>query len=985
MLNRRPFSHLIIIAAIALTMLLGATHALAANGVAGDSIIWNISKEGVLTISGNGKMDKSENWSSYRRDITSVEIGEGITTLSDDAFYGCDKIKFISLPSTMTKIGDRAFYGCKDLESIFIPASVTKIGDYALSNTGLTSVVIEEGATEVWSDAFYGCDKLTSVVIPSTIRKIGDRAFYGCKKLTTLSIPAGVKSIGDYALSNSGLETVIIADGVTEIWADAFYGCDKLQNIIIPSTVTEIDDRAFYGCKKLKRLIIPSGIDDIGDFVFSSSGLEEVIFTNGTNEIPDEMFYGCDKLERVLIPASVSEIGDLAFYGCKSLETIYYSGSEKDWLSIDVGDYNNPLNIVSKICNYTDDDFPKREDAAAINSADTTSTETAQDAPTVNERPDIQTGNFVDGGTSGSITWTFDSNGLLTLSGTGEIDDEGSWRFYRSSIKSVIIEDGIEKIGENAFKSYNELSYIYIPNTVTKIGDRAFYYCTSLESITIPASVTNMGEFIFCGSTLKTVTFQEGATIISENAFRSSEYLESVVLPNTITTIEDRAFYYCTSLESITIPASVTDMGEFIFCGSTLKTVTFQEGATIIGENAFRSSEYLENVVLPNTITTIEDRAFYFCTNLKEITLPNSISSWGEFIFSGSALETVTFREGLQLIGENAFRNADKLKTVNLPNTLIEIEDRAFYVTEDLEEITIPANLKKMGEFIFYGSGLKKVIIAEGATTVYEEAFNACDHLEEVYLPSTITEIQDRAFYGCDNLKSIVIPASLKEVGDYVFYGSALETIYFCGSPAEWNSINIQNNYVINSAQIFFNYIPEEAIVNCSEEENSSISNATAMSTEFIVMPVSTATVEPIMSQTTSFDEWDCPNCGEHTSGNFCNHCGTKRLPTDVGATSEPTAEQSSRTETFIVKLNDGTEVLVRKSVKEVMDAYETFIDEYKDAMKRMSNGDFSESMIVMEKYTELEEKLNNMDDLTEGEELYCFEVSTRILQKMNE
>lgn len=511
------------------------------------------------------------------------------------------------------------------------------------------------------------------------------------------------------------------------------------------------------------------------------------------------------------------------------------------------------------------------------------------------------------------------------MSGTGEIDDNGSWRLHRSSTKSVIIEDGIEEIGENAFRNYSDLSYIYIPNTVTEIGDRAFYYCTSLESITIPASVT--------------------------------------------------------------------DMGEFIFYGSTLKTVTFQEGATIICENTFRGSEYLENVVLPNSITTIEDRAFYVCTSLKEITLPNSVTSWGEFIFYGSALETVTFREGLQMIGENAFRGADKLKTVNFPSTLTEIKDRAFYVTEDLEEITLPASLKKMGEFIFYGSGLKKATIAEGATTVYAGVFRACDKLEEVHLPSTITEIQDRAFYACDSLESIVIPASLKKMGDYVFYGSDLDTIYFCGSQSDWNGIKIRNNSEISKAQIIFDYVPEVVQSDSPEKENSLETEITPVPVEVTATPAPTATVEPASPQVPSTDEWDCPNCGKHVSGNFCNYCGTKRpsveetpAVTEVPATAEPTTKQSSDSETITVKLTSGREVQVRKSVKEALDAYETFMDGYKDAMTKLSNGDFSGYMTFMGEYTELAEKFDNMeDDLTEEESMYYLEVSTRILQKMYE
>ena len=868
--------------------------ALAASGSAGDGITWNIDSEGALIISGEGKMDKSASWTSYRRDITSVEIAEGITTISDDAFYGCDSIKTVLLPSTLTRIGDRAFYGCKDLESITIPASVTKIGDYAFSNTGLKSATIMEGASEVLSDVFYGCDKLESIALPSTITKIGDRAFYGCKKLKSLTIPAGVKTIGDYALSNTGLETVVLADGteaiwddafygcdklesisipdsvtsigarsfygckklteltipkgvksigdyafsnmgletvileegITEIWADAFYGCDKLKSVTIPSTVTEIGDRAFYGCKKLKRIVIPAGVTDVGDYVFSSAGIEEVVFTDGITEIPDDMFYGCEKLERVLIPHSVEEIGDTVFYGCKSLETVYYAGSESDWVKLKIGDYNDPLNKASKVCNYSEEDFPQEAQPTPEpqTSNSSASNQEGEDATGI-EMPEIPEGDFVDGGTSGNLTWKFDSNGVLTIGGSGEIEADGPWKSHRSAISTIVIEEGITEIEENAFRNYGEVSAVYISSTVTEIGDRAFYYTTSLESITIPASVTKMGEFVFYGGMLKSVTFAPGATIVSEKTFRGCEHLESVTLPSSITTIESRAFYECTALKEITIPAGV--------------------------------------------------------------------KNWGEFIFYGSTLETVTFADGLETIGEKSFRGTTTLKTIHFPNTLKEIKDRAFYEIDDLEEIVLPASITKLGEFVFYGGSLKKATISEGATTVWDGAFRGCEDLIEVNLPSTITEIGERAFYDCRRLESIIIPASVTKIGAYAFSGTDLETVYFCGSEDEWNNIKIKSNDTLVKANKIFNYSSEEnADQNKpspgSVQEEPTVTAETEGAEIATTEPVGTAepTATPVesMPEPTSAlpatDEWECPNCGNKATGNFCNNCGSPK-PTE--------------------------------------------------------------------------------------------------------
>lgn len=99
---------------------------------------------------------------------------------------------------------------------IAVVAALIAVAAFFFGSTGLTTVVLGEGITEIWDDAFYGCDKLESVNIPESVEEIGERAFYGCKKLKHLAIPGHVEDIGDYAFSSTGLEAVEIAEGVTE-------------------------------------------------------------------------------------------------------------------------------------------------------------------------------------------------------------------------------------------------------------------------------------------------------------------------------------------------------------------------------------------------------------------------------------------------------------------------------------------------------------------------------------------------------------------------------------------------------------------------------------------------------------------------------------------------------------------------------------------------------------------------------------------------
>ena len=178
-----------------------------------------------------------------------------------------------------------------------------------------------------------------------------------------------------------------------------------------------------------------------------------------------------------------------------------------------------------------------------------------------------------------NLEWKLTDEGVLTITGTGEMQD---WNDYSSpwyeneSVKQVIIGDGVTTIGDWAFSYCRALTSITIPNSVTTIGDNAFESCSSLTSITIPNSVTTIGD----------------------NAFESCSSLTSITIPNSVTTIGDYAFSYCRALTSVIISNSVTT----------------------IGERTFANCYSLTSVTIPSSVTRIEDGAFSDCGNVKQIT-----------------------------------------------------------------------------------------------------------------------------------------------------------------------------------------------------------------------------------------------------------------------------------------------------------------------------------------------------------------------------
>lgn len=276
-------------------------------GIWGDNLTWVLTKDGTLTISGEGEMgyyyDSNDRtaapWGVYWDQVTAVVIEPGVTS-----------------------IGNRVFLGCSSLTSVTIPESVTSIKGYA----------------------FYGCSSLTSVTIPEGVTSIGDWAFDGCSSLTSVTIPDGVTSIGEYAFCMcSSLMSVTIPDDVTSIGEAAFEGCSSLTSVTIPKGAS-IAGWAFHGCSGLTSVTIPEGVASIGDGVFSDcSGLTSVTIPGGVTSIGDWAFMGCSGLTSITIPESVTSIDYMTFYGCSSLKDVYYAGTQSQWDSIKIGSNNEPL------------------------------------------------------------------------------------------------------------------------------------------------------------------------------------------------------------------------------------------------------------------------------------------------------------------------------------------------------------------------------------------------------------------------------------------------------------------------------------------------------------------------------------------------------------------------------------------------------------------------------------------------------------------
>ncbi len=220
---------------------------------------------GTLTVSGVGDMaDYSYGtapWYSYRYQIRSIVIEDGVTSVGGCAFFACEAVESVTLGHDITKIQYSAFYSCGSLKNITVPDTVTYIGDSAFSGCdSLVSITVPDNVTYLGDNVFDGCTSLETASIGRSVAYIGGNAFDGCASLRSISVSAS----NSYYMSDEG---VLIGDNGTVLMV---YPRQKdSTSYAVPSTVITIDDLAFYHNPHLTSVDLGSVVT-IGQSAFLS-------------------------------------------------------------------------------------------------------------------------------------------------------------------------------------------------------------------------------------------------------------------------------------------------------------------------------------------------------------------------------------------------------------------------------------------------------------------------------------------------------------------------------------------------------------------------------------------------------------------------------------------------------------------------------------------------------------------------------------------
>lgn len=539
--------------------------------VSGDTVKKDVAVTGV-----NANAFKN---SLYKRQLHSVVIPEGYTTIGESAFEGCINLMYLDLPDTLVTVGKYAFTNNTSLKELTVPERLVKIGDSAFAgDTALTKINIESDSVlnTIGANAFSDTS-VETVTLPFNVRYIGANAFSG-SKLKEITITNKLCEIGENAFPTGTIINCVKGSLVEEYATKNGYTIDEYIDDVYDETINREDTAAKLTYKANPpyyivtgytgnggKVTIPYEIDYtaedgtvtkgavIGQIQYNAFDksidkhkIQQVVIPEGVVNIGASSFIGCYNLVKVTIPETVQVIGQYAFSSCDIYGTLSFglNCQKIESFAFGANKHLTDVYIYNANCTIQDDAFPKTtvihgyKDSRAERYASKNDlqfveiTETVK-WPGVTSYEDNKNYTFTFEEETGTITAynrkddskPYSARVTFPAKINGKtVNTVGSSLFkakpFTMSIQAAVFEDGITVISDNVFAGAVRLTSVKFPNTLTTIGTSAFSGSGLAGDITIPETVTSIGSSAFANcDNLTSVTITNPTVKIGTGAF----------------------------------------------------------------------------------------------------------------------------------------------------------------------------------------------------------------------------------------------------------------------------------------------------------------------------------------------------------------------------------------------------------------------------------------------------------------------------------
>lgn len=498
----------------------------------------------------------------------------------------------------------------------------------------------------------------------------------------------------------------------SQIGSGAFFGFSGLTSVK-GTSVKELKNQAFERCSSLTRIDFPN-----------------------LQTMDDNAFAYCTSLVSYTIPASTNTIDGSTFLGCTNLTNLTVNSNSYSFSCENNILYNKNKTVIYAFLSC------KKDTAFVVPST----------VKTISDRA----------------------------------------FYYNKKLKSVVFSNGLETIYRYAFYGSN-IQSIYIPQSITKIWFDAFSYCKSLTNVKVanPTPIV-LNNAIFSNST-PTLYVPQG----SKDAYEAADYWKDAV------EIKEYAPSPAIQFANATVKNICVENWDYDGDGelSEEEAQEIKEIGTQFQNNteitSFNELQYFTN------LKHIAASAFSGCTNLASIKVPASLTTIGYnaflntawlndqpdgllyignvlYIYKGTMPQNtkIVVKDGTLSISNQAFYNKSGLVEIELPNSLISIgsdengleeDGKVFYGCSGLTTIKIPAGIKNIVRYAFYGTGLKTVELPEGLESIGNSSFRSCTSLESFVIPDKVRTIGKNCFRSCAKLESVTMPSCLMSVATDAF------------------------------------------------------------------------------------------------------------------------------------------------------------------------------------------------------------------------
>lgn len=756
-------------------------------------------------------------------EVPSTISGHPVTTLLYYSFFDCSELESVTLPDTLESISFDVFVGCEKLEKINMPKSFRNIklstfwgtkwyedlpeGPVYINNIFCgfkgdfegSTYKLKSGTKAIAAGAFSYKTNLTKINIPDSVEEIGGSAFYG-SGIKTITGGKNLKKVGSEVLNYTPLYENS-KDGIIYLgkFAVGVKGNIKNGKAVIKKGIVGLAERLFEN-QELKSVSLPSGLKYIGDYAFHYTNLPAVTLPDSVVFIGKGAF-GNTNLSSVTIPKNVKTIGSNAF--------VYSNGWSDEEVSklkkITVNKNNKYYSSDSKGVLFN-------KDKTTLIMYPIASKTTKYDIPKTVKK--IEPHAFRDVTNLKTITIPKSVTAVYDYAFSGctakiaEVPENikfiGQWAFNSSGIEKVTITKNIKWYGTEIFSGAKKLKTVVIKDGVKKIGNNLFMLCTGIKKVTIPASVKTIGAAAFYGcSSLTDLTIKNGVKTIESNAFASCLKLKKISLPSSVTAVSKDAFYETAWFAAQKDGVVYIGKTALTFKGDGTKA-SIKKGTTKIADYAFEGNSNIKTVSIPSTVKEIGNDAFTGCTAIEKVTIPDSVTKLGYYAFSDCySLKEVSIGKNVSKITGGTFMGTSLQKVkINKNNKNYVADENSVIYSKDKKTLvaypcgsgktsfTVPKTVKTIGKRAFMTAGaLETVKLPSGLKKIEAYAFTNMESLKSLSIPEGVTEL-GYVIMNCNNLTSLTLPKSLKSFDSSNIYDNyALKDVYFRGSKKQWEKL----------------------------------------------------------------------------------------------------------------------------------------------------------------------------------------------------